>query len=83
MAGGDFGWAGLCRLWHGPQCFPAGWYVGALEFPSMRTGILRGVWNDCARWCRKTLTQSSANLSLPNRAHPFCQTVGIMIKLKT
>ena len=65
MAGGDFGWAGLCRLWHGPQCFPAGWYVGALEFPSMRTGILRGVWNDCARWCRKTLTQSSVNLSLP------------------
>ena len=65
MPGGDFGWAGLCRLSHGPQCFPAGWYVGALEFPSMRTGILRGVWNDCVRQGRKTLTQSSVNLSLP------------------
>ena len=84
MAGGDFGWAGLCRLWHGPQCFPAGWYVGALEFPSMRTGIFRGVWNDCARQGRKTLTQSSANLSLPNLQPglPFLSNSGDYDKIK-
>ena len=58
-----------------------------LEFPSMRTGILRGDWNDCVRQGRKALAQSSVNLSALNRpspeARPFCQTVGIMIKLKT
>lgn len=66
MAGGDFWRSGLVLLMVWTAMLFGRLVCRVLEFPSMRTGILRGVWNDRAWQGRKTLTQSFANLSLPN-----------------